>query len=211
MVFQSTLPRGSDSTANAIKYLWRWISIHAPSRERQSKKVNYKIKRGISIHAPSRERHDRSHVYKTTFNISIHAPSRERQLLAGVIQMVLVFQSTLPRGSDRTYKNLLRLVKVFQSTLPRGSDNMKVCYISLFNRISIHAPSRERQLGQRVPRDEIKLFQSTLPRGSDIGPKMVELWPPSFQSTLPRGSDRYHCSCCCPCCHFNPRSLAGAT
>ena len=54
----------------------------------------------------------------------------------------------------------------FQSTLPRGSD-----YMENFQRckqaISIHAPSRERQL-RAYNGQPIAEFQSTLPRGSDV-------------------------------------------
>ena len=54
------------------------ISIHAPSRERQSLSWKRQIKELISIHAPSRER-------------------QEVRLAAGLGDL---FQSTLPHGSD---------------------------------------------------------------------------------------------------------------
>ena len=54
--FQSTLPRGSDGTADDDKVFGYQISIHAPSRERpEFGELPSKI-RAISIHAPSRER-----------------------------------------------------------------------------------------------------------------------------------------------------------
>ena len=54
------------------------------------------------------------------------------------------FQSTLPRGSDG-YKLAVLLTQVtFQSTLPRGSDSPALSRQHACQRISIHAPSRER-------------------------------------------------------------------
>ena len=97
------------------------------------------------------------------------------------------FQSTLPRGSDRATGSIITRLWTFQSTLPRGSDPESMTGI-LCSSISIHAPSRERQLlvGALAV---LFLFQSTLPRGSDAVPSLhgVTIW--RFQSTLPRGSD----------------------
>ena len=98
--FQSTLPHGSDllHVGHGERF---WISIHAPSRERQAGLV-FKTEREanfnprsltgatmsvavnlltaiISIHAPSRERHCGNMVEPIVVLISIHAPSRERQ------------------------------------------------------------------------------------------------------------------------------------
>ena len=78
-------------------------------------------------------------------------------------------------------------VWIFQSTLPRGSD---ISDIKLNSNpvISIHAPSRERQMavdGVFVLDD----FQSTLPRGSDHISLSRHHNITLFQSTLPRGSD----------------------
>ena len=122
LLFQSTLPRGSDwdtpeKPKNDIQ-----ISIHAPSRERQSGKLHAKRGQPISIHAPSRERLPNlslSQRINSYFNprslagathvmpgdderaaISIHAPSRERQCTIHCKCIAWKFQSTLPRGSD---------------------------------------------------------------------------------------------------------------
>ena len=97
--FQSTLPRGSDSSDTCKQRSVKIISIHAPSRERLCCIKNDSRKPTISIHAPSRERLSSSMVTSSTlyFNprslagatmihelqkaqeiISIHAPSRER-------------------------------------------------------------------------------------------------------------------------------------
>ena len=75
--FQSTLPHGSDFLLLVLK-IFLSISIHAPSRERQSHPHHADGAAGISIHAPSRER------------------------LGGrdYITITILFQSTLPHGSD---------------------------------------------------------------------------------------------------------------
>ena len=99
--------------------------------------------------------------------ISIHAPSRERPVLPSGLVFGNLFQSTLPRGSDYDIQNAIlsgtnfnprslagatvshALPEVsrilFQSTLPRGSD-FQVKHAAAAQPISIHAPSRERQL-----------------------------------------------------------------
>ena len=56
MRFQSTLPHGSDNFSTANKVLSSMISIHAPSRERQTTTKILGGNNHISIHAPSRER-----------------------------------------------------------------------------------------------------------------------------------------------------------
>ena len=143
------------------------ISIHAPSRERHAHFANVSpltlfqstLPRGsdicssfsptstmaISIHAPSRERHNIAIRCYASLRISIHAPSRERHPAPGECEFRYEFQSTLPRGSD-TGRWAGRLVQVqFQSTLPRGSDMKGMGFLPIIFKISIHAPSRERQ------------------------------------------------------------------
>ena len=126
-VFQSTLPRGSDTTQKS----WvngKGISIHAPSRERRCiMSINFQfaptfqstLPRGsdygrsgykyygldISIHAPSRERRNGRTIDLDFLCISIHAPSRERQSSVSYCSLLPAFQSTLPRGSDSIKTN----------------------------------------------------------------------------------------------------------
>ena len=76
--------------------------------------------------------------------------------------------------------------------------------------ISIHAPSRERQLAALQKKSQI-IFQSTLPRGSDSNTNKQRLARVLFQSTLPRGSDDQSVITLRGNINFNPRSLAGAT
>ena len=54
----------------------------------------------ISIHAPSRERQLTRILIGAGQNISIHAPSRERLYFDYIILQSSLFQSTLPHGSD---------------------------------------------------------------------------------------------------------------
>ena len=144
MLFQSTLPRGSDSSVCFYARSRRHfnprslagatypydrviivdnISIHAPSRERLTADYTSAKQSNISIHAPSRERPVWYNIYKQQRAISIHAPSRERH---GVW------------------------------ALERNQQD-----------ISIHAPSRERLYCIYDRKGEL-IFQSTLPRGSDL-------------------------------------------
>ena len=76
--------------------------------------------------------------------ISIHAPSRERHVGRDHTNDLHQFQSTLPRGSDHKIPLCCSLLPRFQSTLPRGSDLVLILCL-LLRKISIHAPSRERQ------------------------------------------------------------------
>ena len=102
LVFQSTLPHGSDLNNELTKAKIKTISIHAPSRERRQTLFDDNIVTNISIRAPSRERlkfsnwlilqwdfnprsltgaTEKSHIMSTDLKISIHAPSRERPFL----------------------------------------------------------------------------------------------------------------------------------
>ena len=120
---------------------------------------------------------------------------------------------------------------LFQSTLPHGSDQIRDKSIEYRDKISIHAPLRERQGIRYKPANCLYFnprslagatatnkssssrskFQSTLPCGSDI---LCFGWFPRdvrFQSTLPCGSDSKGRPVKIQNVNFNPRSLAGAT
>ena len=190
LLFQSTLPHGSDRIATMPMPKQILISIHAPSRERPSSHSEQHRRMSISIHAPSRER-----------------PSRR----PGIGADWFAFQSTLPHGSDRCTPTRVVISTTFQSTLPHGSDRYAEAVQQLGYSISIHAPSRERPnmlfvmflaavISIHAPSRErpfyvsqnhliYQTFQSTLPHGSDRRAAcfFAELLP--FQSTLPHGSD----------------------
>ena len=123
MIFQSTLPRGSDLHHHYWRRCQHGISIHAPSRERRacrqisaaSRYFNPRSLAGATV--PPRA----ALSYQRYFNprslagatpivatslasckpISIHAPSRERHIKTKKTLNFTLFQSTLPRGSDR--------------------------------------------------------------------------------------------------------------
>ena len=98
-IFQSTLPRGSDSSRS------------------------YRPFRSGNFNPRSLAGATKGWVYRTRAEaISIHAPSRERRLAQSFWHSQNLFQSTLPRGSDRA-----------------AGRRKQAAYIS------IHAPSRERQ------------------------------------------------------------------
>ena len=143
MIFQSTLPRGSDvgkRSERLLRYHFNprslagatmlpflcvaniGISIHAPSRERlqalrKDGESHYFNPRSLAG-ATSRQSLERG----LESLISIHAPSRERQCSRQATTNTTKFQSTLPRGSDNSLPVHFFFRRTFQSTLPRGSD-----------------------------------------------------------------------------------------
>ena len=143
LLFQSTLPHGSDTKQVVLSTPPLNISIHAPSRERLRLRTNT----------------------LTTLVISIHAPSRERRAYVRPLFRVYKFQSTLPHGSDSVQLCGGSGPFAFQSTLPHGSDRPPLLR-EYERRISIHAPSRERPKEGPTNGKELE-FQSTLPHGSD--------------------------------------------
>ena len=122
LVFQSTLPRGSDDSQ---------ISLNAASAN-----FNPRSLAGATFYCLAGGRHgllfqstlprgsDREQPTNSGLmpSISIHAPSRERHYHSYNNGYYGRFQSTLPRGSDRALSNVTAPTVLFQSTLPRGSD-----------------------------------------------------------------------------------------
>ena len=121
MIFQSTLPCGSDQVIIPHTFCYMHFNPRslagATNAESKTGFDNY-----ISIHAPLRERLEVSMCHAVLINnISIHAPLRERPLALFEQIGLIEFQSTLPCGSD--FKG----------------DELFDDYA-----ISIHAPLRER-------------------------------------------------------------------
>ncbi len=83
-----------------------------------------------------------------------------------LLELSSLFQSTLPNGSDPGYMIIRCWGEVFQSTLPNGSDGYTDIN-DLGQKISIHAPKRERPHVWSIPTAMPLSFQSTLPNGSD--------------------------------------------
>ena len=174
------------TTITVGKVFTALISIHAPSRERRVR-VNGLCVVCIFQSTLPRGSDDKIVLFSLTLKISIHAPSRERPSHNITNFLLHAFQSTLPRGSDKSGILPTYTTIQFQSTLPRGSDRMglRPAFLrSYFNPrslagatlrsrrliyhdlISIHAPSRERQITFKLFLPMLQ-FQSTLPRGSD--------------------------------------------
>ena len=84
----------------------KYISIHAPSRERHGRGNGFSKSFTISIHAPSRERQNFNKYEIFRVVISIHAPSRERHDTIRHSDDWFTFQSTLPRGSDSRFSSI---------------------------------------------------------------------------------------------------------
>ena len=75
--------------------------------------------------------------------ISIHAPLRERQFDRTATSVAHVFQSTLPRGSDLCDVKRYIHLRHFNPRSLAGATRLFLMTI-LLQKISIHAPSRER-------------------------------------------------------------------
>ena len=125
----------------------------------------YAITTNISIHAPSRERQSCSFctlVFASYFNPRSLAGATEKNALYNYYEK---FQSTLPRGSDFYFFFCTLYCFNFNPRSLAGATEPFRAYNLIYN-ISIHAPSRERHMHcLRGPTKPI--FQSTLPRGSD--------------------------------------------
>ena len=208
-LFQSTLPRGSDSYY--LEYVGRCnISIHAPSRERLCVTVAMRaigrfqstLPRGsdgyyfshrrnfgeISIHAPSRERLTIILACTKHINISIHAPSRERHVQEFFDLYTDAISIHAPSRERHKTPLCSSLRLLFQSTLPRGSDTELLTPTPAVD-ISIHAPSRERPACRAAELERAPISIHAPSRERLKGKKFL-LGQVRFQSTLPRGSDR---------------------
>ena len=164
-------------------------------------------------------------------SISIHAPSRGRpQDTIGKFRLA-PFQSTPPRGGDKQMQETLQHHHNFNPRPLAGATKTPL-WVVFPDWISIHAPSRGRQLTQ-AQELSLRLFQSTPPRGGDgfnghkrrtgkhFNPRPLagatngatggEANVTLFQSTPPRGGDVWSKPAILEFLDFNPRPLAGAT
>ena len=146
VIFQSTLPCGSDMCAVKDFFWLPEISIHAPLRERQTMWI------------------DRIVILDVIFQSTLPCGSDIKP--DRLMDVTDIFQSTLPCGSDRKCFTTTTALNVFQSTLPCGSDPAEIeknqvlfyfnprslagateryyTFVPRSNDISIHAPLRER-------------------------------------------------------------------
>ena len=100
ILFQSTLPRGSDNDPNSFSFAFFNFNPHSHEGATHNQKQKHALI-PISIHTPTRERLEKR-IDRMRFEfISIHTPTRERRfiILSDRLKPIL-FQSTLPRGSD---------------------------------------------------------------------------------------------------------------
>ena len=187
MLFQSTLPRGSDKTLPSARLCVVRFQSTLP---RGSDAQEVKSHANSSVFQSTLPRGSDGIVYDTLLldSISIHAPSRERPNKGAYI--VWGGHNFNPRslaGATNSLNKFITCRLKFQSTLPRGSDGIGADDVHN-NVISIHAPSRERPNFPKILSSKV-IFQSTLPRGSDLNSCIIEVLADNF----------------------NPRSLAGAT
>ena len=165
-IFQSTLPRGSDSINNFSLVSSSSISIHAPSRERPFITAVAFLRLPISIHAPSRERQLSKDPINIHIAISIHAPSRERRYAQAYHSYrFYYFNPRSLAGATRIASTVDSDTLNFNPRSLAGATHVLLAAARL-QYISIHAPSRERLL-RRLSGSPDAAFQSTLPRGSD--------------------------------------------
>ena len=164
--FQSTLPHGSDLL------LWVPVYPHCNFNPRSLTGATFIQQRIIDSLVLFQSTLPHGSDTSILFGISplqiisIHAPSRERPLPGLRFLRASAFQSTLPHGSDASHNITNFLLHAFQSTLPHGSDRRGESDMH-GERISIHAPSRERHHRVSIHLRTIG-FQSTLPHGSDL-------------------------------------------
>ena len=186
--FQSTLPYGSDPGALSMQKLQRLISIHAPLRERLLLANRWNLLKIFQSTLPYG-----SDMYLGEFNdktcISIHAPLRERLWDSKLLPVITRFQSTLPYGSDFWSNSRTSCRRKFQSTLPYGSDQ-RANKTAGSEVISIHAPLRERPWGP------LKYYTSVIisihaPLRERRKCLLRLITDCGFQSTLPYGSDQW--------------------
>ena len=126
-----------------LLYSQRYISIHAPSRERPESLRTSRGNQPFQSTLPhgSDRASTSGQIAANNFN--------PRSLTGATVKILfgvnfLKFQSTLPHGSDHHARSAKHRHRTFQSTLPHGSDT---------SRFTISA--------------SLTIFQSTLPHGSD--------------------------------------------
>ena len=142
--------------------------------------------------------------------ISIHAPSRERRTFHVPHDYThLQFQSTLPRGSDKRLPVGMQFFIYFNPRSLAGATFFNF-FIFFSAEISIHAPSRERQIASRLADLFKAYFNPRSLAGATLNAILVamqiqiSIHAPSRERPLSCGSGvRFN--------YFNPRSLAGAT
>ena len=165
LIFQSTLPRGSDKLDSSylpLEFDFNPRSLAGATRLRLpiSHVPGHFNPRSLAGATPLRRKahnvliyfNPRSLAGATTSplifcacanGISIHAPSRERLMISCTMLSTTIFQSTLPRGSDITWMLYSPASRHFNPRSLAGATSRFMDYKRRIV-ISIHAPSRER-------------------------------------------------------------------
>ena len=123
LVFQSTLPRGSDIADSSSLLARCWLFQSTLPRGSDSYVIDWDNNvadfnpRSLAGATWARLKPSPMLVYFNPRSLAGATPSRWAAAIPA-----LRFQSTLPRGSDMYKSSSSILVSVFQSTLPRGSD-----------------------------------------------------------------------------------------
>ena len=164
-VFQSTLPRGSDMASLLLIALLVIFQSTLPRGSDYSCVCNCVVRIYFNPRSLAGATSLKQLSHRCTA-ISIHAPSRERPLLASPYALPNEFQSTLPRGSD-SLRSVFSLSFGISIHAPSRERPKRTNQDILESKISIHAPSRERPL-LSISCSPRCAFQSTLPRGSDF-------------------------------------------
>ena len=120
MIFQSTLPYGSDRERH-FRYQIRRISIHAPLRERHRQAGIAEKLSDISIHAPLRERLPGFKELPTNSDFNPRSLTGATKLDSSYLPLALDFNPRSLTGATGIYKQN-KAENAFQSTLPYGSD-----------------------------------------------------------------------------------------
>ena len=142
LLFQSTLPRGSDMRFKTIYDTYE-ISIHAPSRERRT---TTGINLVISLFQSTLPRgSDITPFFRNvpSCQISIHAPSRERRQGDRVIILHKYFNPRSLAGATSFPILASRFRRHFNPRSLAGATK-PIVGTNVVTGISIHAPSRER-------------------------------------------------------------------
>ncbi len=145
LLFQSTLPGGSDKNMSGLVKRQHLFQSTLPGGsdpqpyEIVNSPINFNPRSPEGATTSCLDAFDR-------VVISIHAPRRERRFSAAYIRFVLCrFQSTLPGGSDPEMHEEAVAYMNFNPRSPEGATQAREAEYQKRQRISIHAPRRERQ------------------------------------------------------------------
>ena len=148
--FQSTLPRGSDKTFLSSSFPWQYFNPRSLAGATLVKIFGIFIITTFQSTLPRGSDTSLSPVALRPEGISIHAPSRERPMTGQSRNSST--EHFNPRSlAGATMIGLINVAtRAFQSTLPRGSDKVVENKTFRHEKISIHAPSRERPMSALI-------------------------------------------------------------